>query len=59
MRPRTTGIPARASPAWPTPCPETHTGFFTGPPDAPVSVHELDFARLDAFRSDRTARGFR
>lgn len=41
------------------PCPETHTGFFTGPPDAPVSVHELDFARLDAFRSDRAARGFR
>ncbi|MFG1701173.1 hypothetical protein [Nonomuraea sp. NPDC049309] len=41
------------------PCPRTHDGFFTGPPDAPVSVHELDFGRLDAFRSDRADRGFR
>ncbi|TDD49074.1 carbon-nitrogen hydrolase family protein [Nonomuraea terrae] len=41
------------------PCPTTHTGFFTGPPDAPVSAHDLDFARLDAFRSDRAERGFR
>ncbi|MGW0810692.1 carbon-nitrogen hydrolase family protein [Nonomuraea sp. NPDC002799] len=40
------------------PCPETHTGFFTGPPDAPVSTHDLDFARLDAFRRDRSDRGF-
>ncbi|MGN9842886.1 carbon-nitrogen hydrolase family protein [Nonomuraea sp. H19] len=40
------------------PCPKTHTGFFTGPPDAAVSVHDLDFARLDAFRRDRTDRGF-
>ncbi|MCF6471235.1 carbon-nitrogen hydrolase family protein [Nonomuraea sp. MG754425] len=41
------------------PCPQTHAGFFTGPPGAPVSVHELDFDRLDAFRHDRAERGFR
>ncbi|MEW9554346.1 carbon-nitrogen hydrolase family protein [Nonomuraea sp. NPDC050783] len=41
------------------PCPRTHAGFFTGPPEAAVSVHELDFARLDAFRRDRAERGFR
>ncbi len=41
------------------PCPHTHTGFFTGPPDAAVSLHELDFGRLDAFRRDRSERGFR
>ncbi|WP_166427050.1 carbon-nitrogen hydrolase family protein [Nonomuraea mesophila] len=41
------------------PCPPAHTGFFSAPPTAPVSVHTLDFDRLDAFRHDRTARGFR
>ncbi|WP_171074999.1 hypothetical protein [Nonomuraea basaltis] len=29
-----------------------------GPPDAPVSVHDVDFDRLDAFREDRAGRGF-
>ncbi|HEX4817102.1 MAG TPA: carbon-nitrogen hydrolase family protein [Nonomuraea sp.] len=41
------------------PGPDTHAGFFTGVPDAFVSVHDLDFDRLDAFRADRADRGFR
>ncbi|MEU6714850.1 carbon-nitrogen hydrolase family protein [Nonomuraea sp. NPDC046802] len=40
------------------PCPRTRSGFFTGPPELPVSAHDLDFARLDAFRRDRADRGF-
>ncbi|WP_188188193.1 carbon-nitrogen hydrolase family protein [Nonomuraea sp. SYSU D8015] len=40
------------------PCPETRAGFFTATDD-PVSVHDLDFDRLDAFRRDRADRGFR
>jgi predicted amidohydrolase len=40
-------------------CPPTRAGFFTGTGDDPVPAHELDFARLDAFRRDRADRGFR
>lgn len=52
------GHPCAGVTGFANPCPETHTGFFTGPPDAPVSSFDLDFARLDAFRHDRAARGF-
>lgn len=41
------------------PCPETHEGFFTAATGDPVSAHDLDFARLEAFRGDRDERGFR
>ncbi|MBE1584963.1 carbon-nitrogen hydrolase family protein [Nonomuraea angiospora] len=41
------------------PCPRTRAGFFTGTGDDPVSAHDLDFDRLDAFRRDRADRGFR
>ncbi|MEO3876473.1 carbon-nitrogen hydrolase family protein [Nonomuraea sp. B12E4] len=40
------------------PCPEAPASFFTGAPGASVSVHELDFDRLNAFRRDRADRGF-
>ncbi|MEV0621026.1 carbon-nitrogen hydrolase family protein [Nonomuraea sp. NPDC050404] len=53
------GHPCAGVTGFANPCPTTHTGFFTGPPDAPVSAYELDFDRLDAFRHDRNERGFR
>ncbi|MEV0388376.1 carbon-nitrogen hydrolase family protein [Nonomuraea sp. NPDC050643] len=53
------GHPCAGVTGFADPCPRTHAGFFTGPPDAPVSAHDLDFERLDAFRHDRAARGFR
>ncbi|MFC4111276.1 carbon-nitrogen hydrolase family protein [Nonomuraea zeae] len=53
------GHPCAGVTGFANPCPATHTGFFTGPPEAPVSAHDLDFDRLDAFRQDRTDRGFR
>ncbi|MEV1173726.1 carbon-nitrogen hydrolase family protein [Nonomuraea sp. NPDC049784] len=53
------GHPCAGATGFANPCPESRAGFFTGPGDAPVSTHDLDFDRLDAFRRDREDRGFK
>ncbi|MGW7477937.1 carbon-nitrogen hydrolase family protein [Nonomuraea muscovyensis] len=40
------------------PCPSVPGDYFTAGPQAPLWVRDLDFDRLDAFRADRTRRGF-
>ncbi|MEV4581120.1 carbon-nitrogen hydrolase family protein [Nonomuraea jabiensis] len=53
------GHPCAGVAGFANPCPRTRAGFFTGTGDDPVSAHDLDFDRLDAFRRDRADRGFR